>query len=659
MGDFNDILDSSEKQGGNNRTERSMHDFRSFVADSQLLDLGFVGYPFTWRNRRQEGGIQERLDRGLGSTLWLQHYLEATVFHQAVEGSDHSMLLLQTHVVKKRKKGRFIYDLRWGGHEGCKDVVVHRWAKELRGSKCDQVHGKLIWFQKGLLDWKRREWRNSQVCIDALRTELRAEYQKTVFDSSTVKELEFKLLSALKEEEIYWKLKSRVQWLTEGDKNTKFFHTTTLARRRRNLMKGLEDEFGQWQDDTQDMKRIAFEYFSKIFTTDRPTQIVEITECVTRKVQPQQNASLIKPVSDTEIVEAVKALHPTKSPGPDGFTGSFYQHYWEVIGADVIMAVKSFFETGRMSREINRTFIFLIPKSENPTKITQWRPIALCNFLYKIISKVLTNRLKQVLPSVVSLNQSAFVQDRMIMDNILIVHEILHSMKSHKGKGNHNVALKLNMAKAYDRVEWSFLEEMLHALGFDFRFSQWIMECIGTVSYNILVNGKPTGHILPTRGIWQRDPLSPFLFLICAEGLTAMIHKAEARRSLQGFRFCATGVSVSHLFFADDAVLFCKAEEAEVVCLKRILSTYESGSGQRINLDKSSALFSPKCPDYLRQQLVDILGVQEKEGFGRYLGLQADFGASKKAVFEGVRKRLSTKLLGWSEHSYLRQARKF
>ncbi|KAI5334697.1 hypothetical protein L3X38_024830 [Prunus dulcis] len=324
MGDFNDILYSLEKQEGNIRTEWSMHDFHSFVADSQLLDLGFVGYPFTLHNRRHEGYIQERLDRGLGYALWLHHYPEAIVSQQVVEGSDHFMLILRTYAVKKRRKSRYIYDPRWGA-QGCGCASVGK------GST--------------------REWRNSQVRIDALRTDLRAEYQKTSFDSSIIKEMEFKLQSAIQEEEMYWKLKSRVQWLKERDKNTKFFHTKTIAHRRQNLMKGLEDSNRQWRDDAEDMKRIASEYLSKNFTTDRPTQIEEVTQCVTRKVQPQQNASLIKPVSTTEIVDAFKALHQTKSPGPNGFTGSFYHHHWEIIGTDVITVVKSFFELGACQKK--------------------------------------------------------------------------------------------------------------------------------------------------------------------------------------------------------------------------------------------------------------------------------------------------------------------
>lgn len=657
IGDFNDILDRSEKQGGNVRSERSMLDFRSFVADNRLLDLGFVGHPFTWRNRRQEGGIQERLDRALGSAQWLQSFPEAKILHEVVEGSDHSMLILQTHAVRKKKRGRFIYDPRWGTLAGCKAVVANHWAKVTRGPKSVQVIGKLSWVRKGLLDWKRREWRNSRVCIDSTRTELRSEYKKPVFDAGAVKVLESQLHNALKDEEIYWKLKSRVQWLNEGDKNTKFFHTKTIARRRRNLMKGLEDGDGQWCEKAADMQRIALGYFSSIFTSDLPNQINEVTDCVERTVQPQQNTMLVEHVTEPEIVDAVKALHPTKSPGPDGFTGSFYHHYWKTIGGDVIEAVNCFFESGRMPREVNRTYIVLIPKVDNPTKITQWRPIALCNVLYKIIAKVLTNRLKRVLPSVISVSQSAFVQDRLIMDNILIVHEILHSMKSNKSRGNCHLALKLDMAKAYDRVEWPFLEAMMTALGFHPRFCGWVRECISTVSYEVLVNGEPTGNISPSRGIRQGDPLSPFLFLICAEGLSAMIKKAEVYHRLQGFRFSAHGNTISHLFFADDSVLFCRAEETEVACLKRILQRYELGSGQRVNLDKSSALFSPKCPAGLRQRLVDTIGVREQDGFGRYLGLQADFGASKKAVFEGIRKRLAAKLLGWSEQ-FLSQAGK-
>ncbi|KAI5352315.1 hypothetical protein L3X38_005206 [Prunus dulcis] len=128
------------------------------------------------------------------------------------------------------------------------------------------------------------------------------------------------------------------------------------------------------------------------------------------------------------------------------------------------------------------------------------------------------------------------------------------------------MAMNLIWAKAYDRVEWVFLEAMMVKLGFDSKFRGWIMECVTTVSYSVLLNGEPSGQITPSRGLRQGDPLSPFLFLICAEGLTALIRRQEERNLVHGFQCRHRGVSISHLFFADDSVLFCRATEREARC---------------------------------------------------------------------------------------------
>ncbi|CAL8136353.1 unnamed protein product [Prunus armeniaca] len=420
---------------------------------------------------------------------------------------------------------------------------------------------------------------------------------------------------------------------------------------------GVEDTHGKWCDNPLDIHRVAVDYFENIFTSCNPTNISEIMGCVHRKVTTQHNEALLREVSTEEIWVAVQSLHPTKSPGPDGYTGSFIHQFWDVIGPDINGMVKSFFHSGRLYKKINHTHIVLIPKVGNPRKMTQWRPIALCNTVYKIISKILTLRLKKVLPSVVSSNQSAFIEDRLITDNILIVHEILHSLKSEIRAGSASLAIKLDMAKAYDRVEWVFLDAMMRQLGFDPTFCQWIMECISTITYSILINGEATTPILPSRGLRQGDPLSPFLFLICAEGLSALLHRQEERGGLHGFQLRPHGLSISHLFFADDSVIFCRTDEHEVSGLKHILECYAKGSGQCINFEKSSIFFGQKCPARLKGKLVHILGVWQNEKFGKYLGLNADFGASKRAVFETVRSRIASKLLGWSEQ-YLSPAGK-
>jgi len=184
-----------------------------------------------------------------------------------------------------------------------------------------------------------------------------------------------------------------------------------------------------------------------------------------------------------------------------------------------------------MSKEVNHTNIVLIPKVDSPCKMAQFRSISLCNTVYKITSKVLTNRLKEIAPKVISQNQSVFIAGRQISDNILVVHELLHSMK----QGNEEAMLhKLDMAKAYDRVEWPFLNAMLHKLGFDDVFCQWIMECVQTVSYSVIINGEAMGHIVLCRGLRQEDPLSPFLFLICVEGISVLIQNKERVGNIRG-----------------------------------------------------------------------------------------------------------------------------
>ncbi|CAL9000066.1 unnamed protein product, partial [Prunus brigantina] len=343
------------------------------------------------------------------------------------------------------------------------------------------------------MDWKRQEWRNSKIRIDSLRAELQNELQVHEFDGHKVRRLEVDLKKELQQEEEYWKLKSRVQWLHEGDKNTKFFHSKVVVRRRINQLKGLEDHMGTWHREASDIRRIAESYFQELFTSGDPMGAKEILDCVQATVTSQDNLAMSKPVLEAEVVAAVKQLDPIKSPGLDGFTGSFYQKFWSTIGGDILGMVQSFFHSGRMLRKLNHTHIVLIPKLANPRKMTQWRPISLCNVVYKIISKVLTNRLKKVIPHVVSVNQSAFVAERQITDNILVVHEILHSLKIARGADQQFMAMKLDMAKAHDRVEWIFLDAMMGKLGFDSKFRRWIMECVTIVSYSVLINGEPSG----------------------------------------------------------------------------------------------------------------------------------------------------------------------
>ena len=186
----------------------------------------------------------------------------------------------------------------------------------------------------------------------------------------------------------------------------------------------------------------------------------------------------------------------------------------------------------------NDTSIVLIPKVDSPELITQYRAISLCNVLYKIISKMLAARLKGILPDIISPTQSAFVPGRLITDNVLISYECIHKIKNTRAGRTGLCAVKLDMHKAYDRVEWIFLRSMMEKLGFHALWNDMIMACVSSVRYKVRFNSQETNMFTPTRGIRQGDPLSPYLFLLCAEGMSSMLQYEEEVGGMDGIRVC-------------------------------------------------------------------------------------------------------------------------
>lgn len=195
--------------------------------------------------------------------------------------------------------------------------------------------------------------------------------------------------------------------------------------------------------------------------------------------------------------------------------------------------------------------------------------------LYKLGSKVLANRLKVVLPGIISPFQSAFVPGRMISDNTLVAFEVAHFLKKRRSGKKGYGALKLDLNKAYDRVEWQFLEAVMQKLGFSEVWINLVMGCVRTVSYSFIFNGELRGRVVPTRGLRQGDSISPYLFLLCAEGLSHLISEAVFHQRIHGVSVCRGAPSISHLFFADDSFIFFKAELAECIALKEIFKLYE------------------------------------------------------------------------------------
>ena len=193
------------------------------------------------------------------------------------------------------------------------------------------------------------------------------------------------------------------------------------------------------------------------------------------------------------------------------------------------------------------------------------------------------------------------------------------------------LALKLDMSKAYDRVEWGFLKKVMEKMGFGEKWVKLIMECISTVSYSILVNGEPKGDIKPSRGIRQSDPLSPYLFLLCSKGLNRMLQAAAREDEIRGFSLCRNGPRISHLFFVDDTLLFIRAVMGDLVKIQEILTLYEQALGQQINRGKTTIFLSKAVTEKRKEEISIFLGVEEVKGYEKYLGLPAVVGKNKRA----------------------------
>jgi hypothetical protein len=359
------------------------------------------------------------------------------------------------------------------------------------------------------------------------------------------------------------------------------------------------------------------------------------------------NRDLAKDISAAEVYSALKQMHPSKAPGPDGFSPGFYQQFWSLVGKDVVEAVQCFLGSVDQLQLLNSTHVTLIPKVKSPENLSQLRPISLCNVLYKIGSKVLANRLKPLLSKIISPYQSAFVPGRLISDNSLIAFEIAHFLKRRRdGKVGYG-ALKLDMSKAYDRVEWAFLKAILVKMGFCSRWISWIMNCVSTVSYSFILNGEPRGKVTPSRGLRQGDAISPYLFLLCAEALSRLISQAEDLRLLHGVQICKEAPCISHLFFADDSFIFFKADMGGCNVLRSILLMYEMASGQKINLEKSCISFSRNVTMSNQVSMAAALGVVCVDKHDTYLGLPMEISHSKTAAFLFLKEKIQKKLQGW------------
>ncbi|CAN0884339.1 LINE-1 retrotransposable element ORF2 protein [Linum grandiflorum] len=555
------------------------------------------------------------------------------------------MLVVGQEVSLKRP---WRFELMWLEHEGFASFLREVWNANMEGSGGFFRAAKRLKFVKEKLkEWNKHTFKCNETeighCLGLIAEldghEERGDWSEERRIHRCMVKLELDKL--WRRQEISWRQKSRETVLTLGDRNTVFFHKMACHNRRKNFVDRLEVD-GVMLEGQTTIAPAVVGFYKRLYLediTNRPFP----NSLVMRVIGETEAADLVRPFLVEEVRRAVMNCAGDKAPGPDGFNLEFFKQNWRLVQEQVMLAFADFFSRSKLPNMVSCTFVCLIPKKEVVEDVRDFRPISLTSSLYKILSKVLLERLLELMPVLVSKHQCAFVSDRQILDAALIANELIDSRRR---SGKSGLVIKLDIEKAYDHVNWNCLLQLLIKMCFPGAWIRWIQECISSPSFSVLVNGEVSGFFKSSRGLRQGDSLSPFLFILVMDVLSGILGVLKDSGAIDGFCMDErTRVGeVTHLLYADDSIVFCEAHPSQVRSILAALIVFQAITGLKVNLNKSSIIAIGQVDNL--QMLADILGCGIEKFPCSYLGLPLGSRAVNKALWDPVvtkvRKRLET-----------------
>ncbi|GJV91519.1 putative RNA-directed DNA polymerase, partial [Tanacetum coccineum] len=519
FGDFNEVR-SREERRNSGFNKRGAVNFNNFINGECLIDIPMGGKKFT---RISDDGLKfSKIDRFLTNSLFCQNWVSLVVIAKERKLSDHCLLVLMDKIIDFGPKPFRCFDV-WMEEKECEDIVKDCWEKRVFSVNPDsRFRDKLKNVKEGLKTWSKIKFGGDLDEIERLKNE--ATKWELIAKSRELDEIE---LDRWKEARKGWvekykrkndmiKQKARSKWVLEGDENSKFFHACMRNNTRKTSLKGLLVD-GRWCEDPTTLKTEVYNFFKNTFketNEDRPC----LNNSSFNRISTPEKDDLERDVYEEEIWEAVKQCGSKKAPGPDGFNFGFLKKYWGIIKTDLI------------------------------------------------ISKILAERMKKVICKVIGEEQNAFIQGRYILDGGLIATEACEYLKKEKKKA---FLLKVDFEKAYDSV--NFIQNTLLQMGFGERWCKWVQTCQKSASVSVLVNGSPTLEFKMERGVRQGDPLSPFLYLVAAEGLNVTLKDAVRNGLFKGVKIGRSDIPISHLQYAEDTLIFGEWKESNAKNLMRIM----------------------------------------------------------------------------------------
>lgn len=596
LGDFNCVLSMDEISGGREHWTPDMQQFKDCVFDANLVTLSTVGAHFTWRNNRT-ALVTKRLDRVLISQLWNQAHPAAyvTVLNRGL--MDHSPLMVTVPMSLDRAKKCFQFFNYMMDLEGFNDAVLKAWREPFFGDPMSLLCKRLKILRQLLVSMNKNHGLvggNTAKARDDLAS-IQAQLRSNPLDPLlAVQEMDAigRLNSALLIEEGFYLQKSRVKWLSLGDSNHSFFFNQTKNNWNCNKVLSLRDDSGVLVKGHSEVARVAVSYFQNSLGVSPTPRECVLPELDYGGLSDVQQRTLVAPVNDALILCTLKSFKKNKAPGPDGFNVEFFLRCWDIVGPLFCDAVRDFFERSVMHPGVNSTLIALIPKSSTAASMKDFRPISLCTVAYKCVSKILASRIKNVLPSLIHISQSAFIPGRQISDNILLAQELFRGYT--RDTGIPKCALKIDLHKAFDSISWDFVLAALTRLNFPRIFVNWVAACISTTRFSVKVNGASCGYFCGAKGIRQGDPLSPYLFTVAMHIFSTMLSKVPSDFQ---FHWRCKQTKLNHLLFADDVLLFARGDKSSIEHLMDCLARFGALSGLNASHLKSTVFFCNCDPE--------------------------------------------------------------
>ena len=665
-GDFNATLSSSEhsRRCLTSSSQLGMTQFQEAVGDCNLTDLTHSGAIFTWWNNQEADPIGKKLDRALINGSWLRDYPHSSCRFEAGGISDHARCVVRLSGVTNETRKPFRFFNYLTEHPDFLPTVKRIW------DSTQPIHHtrtaisrflaklKLLKYDMRLLNkthYGDLPTRTKQAFEEMCRCQNLVLQDPSSVNVAAAAEASDRWNKLANIEEKFFRQKSCIRWLGAGDHNTVFFHRAVQTRSSRNTITFLVNEAGTTLTKLTDIKKEAVLHFQRFLQTQDQETVddprLNLHELITYRCTSETAAGLVAPVSPQEILSALQALPNDKASGPDGFTKEFFTAAWTIVGNEFIVAVQSFFLFGFLPSGVNATILSLIPKSVEAKTMKDYRPIACCNLLYKVISKVIARRLKSILPEAIEVNQTSFIKGRLLLENVLLASELVNGY--HRTSNSNRSTVKFDITKAFDTVKWSFITSVLQAMGLPLQFIVWIKVCISTAAFSVSVNGSLEGFFTSARGIRQGCSLSPYLYVILNNVLSKMLNKAAEER-LFGYHPQCKEVRLTHLCFADDILVFTDGSVGSLRGVLRVMEQFATISGLHINASKSSIFATG---DRIQPVLIEAvsLGLTVGNLPVKYLGMPLTTKALTKLEYEPLIDKVRGRMLSW-RNKYLSYA---